>query len=191
MHFWHNSCVLCQILNLLTKFGEDWFNSKEIATVFRNTRWQRQPSWKNTLPIEPPVWERNSWFVTSNKKKLTFVGLSWRLMVVYSWGLQCWSDFRCKSAQSKNGSKFLLFSGRRPHKGEFEGSKPRKGTCTKQNTSFEPSNLRIGPELRPVGKMRKLRKGEQKSQKKHQHFDPFLDFADFQRKSLQHWSPQE
>ena len=38
---------------------------------------------------------------------------------------------------------------------------------TKQNTSFEPWNVRIGPELRPVGEKRKrkqMKKGEHKSQ---------------------------
>ena len=44
-------------------------------------------------------------------KNLTFVGLSGRLRVVYSWPLLCWSNFRCKSAnsKSKNGSKFWCF----------------------------------------------------------------------------------
>ena len=116
---------------------------------------------KITLPVEPPLWERNFWFVTSNQK-LTFVRLSWRLRVVYSWGLQCWSNFRCKSAcksaKSENGSKFWCFLGRRLPKSEFEGSKLTKGTCTNQNTSFELLNVWIGSELRPVGEMRKLKK---------------------------------
>jgi len=32
MHFQSNICVL----NVSTKFGEDWSNSTEMATVFRN-----------------------------------------------------------------------------------------------------------------------------------------------------------
>ena len=40
-----DSCVLCQILNIPTKFGEDGSNSKEMATHFRNSRWRRPPSW--------------------------------------------------------------------------------------------------------------------------------------------------
>ena len=44
MHFWYDSCVLCQILNILIKFGEDWSNSKEMASHFRNERWRRPPS---------------------------------------------------------------------------------------------------------------------------------------------------
>ena len=91
-------------------------------------------------------------------KSLTFVGLSRRLRVVYSRGLQCWSDFWCKSAKSENGSKIWCFLGRRPPKSEFEGSKPPKGTCTKQNTSFELLRVRIGWKLRPVGEMRKRKK---------------------------------
>ena len=58
----------------------------------------------------------------------------------------------------------LMFLGRKPLKIEFEDSKPQTGTCTKQNTSFKLLNVRIGPELRPVGEMRKLKKGERKSQ---------------------------
>ena len=44
---------------------------------------------------------------------------------------------------------------------------PRKGTCTKQNTSFELLNVRIGLELRPAGEMREREKGEQKSQNRY------------------------
>ena len=62
------------------------------------------------------------------------------------------------------GRNFGVFLGRRPPNSEYEGSKFRKGTFTKQNTSFELLNVRIGPELRPVGEMRKRKKGEQKSQ---------------------------
>ena len=38
------SWVLWQIFNIPTKFGEDWSNSKEMATDFRNLRWRRSPS---------------------------------------------------------------------------------------------------------------------------------------------------
>ena len=40
-----NICVLCQILNIPTKFGDDWSKSKDIATDFRNSRWRRPPTW--------------------------------------------------------------------------------------------------------------------------------------------------
>ena len=40
-----NSCVLCQILNIPTKFGDDWFNSNEMVTEFQNSRRRRPPSW--------------------------------------------------------------------------------------------------------------------------------------------------
>ena len=116
-HFKYGSCVLLQILNIPTKFCEDWSNSKEMATDFRNSRWRQPLSWllvnmhfnvtiefygrfstfpsnlvvigsivkwwqqiveiqdggdshveKKTLPVEPPVWDRNSWFVSFNPK---------------------------------------------------------------------------------------------------------------------------
>ena len=46
MRIWSHSCVLCQILNIPIKFGEDWSNSKEMATDFRSSRWRQRPSWK-------------------------------------------------------------------------------------------------------------------------------------------------
>ena len=43
--------AICQLRSMAdsqdiphTKFGEDWSNSEEMATVFQNTRWRRQPS---------------------------------------------------------------------------------------------------------------------------------------------------
>ena len=44
IHFLYDSRVFCQILNIPTKFGEDWSNSKEMAAHFRNSRWRRPPS---------------------------------------------------------------------------------------------------------------------------------------------------
>ena len=155
--FWSDHSVLCQILNNPTKFGEDWSISKEMATDFRNSRGQRQSSWKIHFRLNRK-YEKGTLGLLLSIKNLYFVGLSWRLRVVYSWRLLCWSDFRCKCVKSKNGSKFWCFSGRRPLKNEFEGCKPWKGTCSKQNTSFEPLYVRIGPELRPVGEMRKRKK---------------------------------
>ena len=60
----------------------------------------------------------------------------------------------------------MFYLGRGPLRRKFEGSKPRKGTCSKLNTSFELLNVRIGLVLRPVGEMRKRKKkGVHKSQK--------------------------
>ena len=46
-----------------------------------------------------------------------------------------------------------------------------KGTCMKQNTSFELLNVRTGPELWPVGEKQEktvyIKKGEQKSQNRY------------------------
>ena len=42
--FWLSTCVLFQILNIPTKFGEDWSYSEKMVTNFRNSRWRRQPS---------------------------------------------------------------------------------------------------------------------------------------------------
>ena len=69
----------------------------------------------------------------------------------------------------KRVKMLMFFWGRRPLKSEFEGSKPRKDTCTKQNMSFELLNVRIGLELQPVGEMiedtEKYEKGENLSHK--------------------------
>ena len=86
MHFWCNSCVLCQILNIPIKFGDDWFNSNEMATNFRNSRWRRPPSWKLLFRLNRH-YEKGTPGLLLPIKNLTFVGLSWRLRVVYSWGL--------------------------------------------------------------------------------------------------------
>ena len=45
MHFGCNSCVLCQIFNIPTKFGEDRSNSNEMATDFRKSIGRPPPSW--------------------------------------------------------------------------------------------------------------------------------------------------
>ena len=37
--------VLYEICNIPTKFGADWSNSKDMVTVFRNSRWRQPPSW--------------------------------------------------------------------------------------------------------------------------------------------------
>ena len=74
------------------------------------------------------------------------------------------SEFHCKSAKSKR-VKIWCVLGRRPPKSEFKGANSWKGTCTKQNTSFEPWSVRIGPELRPVGEMWKRKKENDLSNK--------------------------
>ena len=66
--------------------------------------------------------------------------------------------FPLQVGQVKKRVEILVFLGRRPPKSEFEGSKLQRDTCTKHNTSFELLNVRIGPELRPVGEMRKRKK---------------------------------
>ena len=86
VHLRYNSCVLWQILNIPTKFGEDWSCSKEMATHFRNSRWWRQPSWKLHFRLNHH-YEKGTLGVILSIKNLTFVGLSWRLKVVYSWEL--------------------------------------------------------------------------------------------------------
>ena len=136
VHFWYDSCVLWQILNIPTNFGKDWSISGEIAKDFLNSWWRRQPSWKIHFRLIRQYEEGTRGLLLS-LKKLTFVGLSWRLRVVYSRGLECWSDFGCKSTKSENGSKCWCILGRGPPKNKFEGFKLRKGACTKQKTSFE------------------------------------------------------
>ena len=87
MHFWCNICVLCQILNIPIKFGDDWFNSNEMATDFRNSWWRRRPpSWKLLFRLNRH-YEKGTPGLLLPIKNLTFVGLSWRLIVVYSRGL--------------------------------------------------------------------------------------------------------
>ena len=44
-NFWHVIRVLHRICCIPAKFGENWSDSDELATVFRNQIWQQQPSW--------------------------------------------------------------------------------------------------------------------------------------------------
>ena len=125
MDFWYDSCILCQILNLPTKFCEDWSNSKEMATDFRNSRWRWQPSSKIHFRLNRQ-YEKGTPGLLLPIKHLTFVGLSRRLRVVYSWELQCWSDFRCKSAKAKNGSKCWCFWTWGPFKVNLKAPNPEK-----------------------------------------------------------------
>ena len=41
---WHYSCVRYQIINLQTKFGENWSNSKEMAAVSPDSKWWHPPT---------------------------------------------------------------------------------------------------------------------------------------------------
>ena len=66
MHFWSDSCVLCQSLNISTKFSEDRSNSKEMATHFRNSRWWRPPSW--TL-VNMRFWSDSSVYTMSDSEQ--------------------------------------------------------------------------------------------------------------------------
>ena len=43
-YYRHYMSVIHRIRNIRTKFGENWSNSKEIATAFRNSRWRQPPS---------------------------------------------------------------------------------------------------------------------------------------------------
>ena len=70
--------------------------------------------------------------------------------------------FSLQISQVHKRVDMLMFLGLETPKNEFEGSKPRKGTCTIHNTSFELLSVRSGPELRPVGEMRKRKKGRTK-----------------------------
>jgi hypothetical protein len=130
------NCVPCMISNIPIKFEDDWFNNNEMAANFRNSRWRWPPFWKVHFRFSHQ-YEKEIPGLLLPIKNLTCVGLSIRLRVVYSRGLLCWSDFRCKSAKSKNRSKFWCFWGRIPLRNKFEGSKPPKGTWTCRNTSFE------------------------------------------------------
>ena len=110
-----------------------------------------------TLPVEPPLWERNFWFVTCNQKSnfceviLTFKGsLLLRALMLKQFPLQI--------GKVRKRVEMLLFFGLKTPKNKFEGSKPPKGTCTNQNTSFELLNVWIGSELRPAGEMGKWKK---------------------------------
>jgi len=42
LDFRHHRCVLNQSSNNPTKFGDDWSHGKEMATVFRYSRWRQQ-----------------------------------------------------------------------------------------------------------------------------------------------------
>jgi len=83
----------------------------------------------------------------------------------------------------------------RPPHSEFKGTKPSKGTCINQNTTFESLSVQFGPKLRPVSWPRKQKKkiGEiRKSQIRYisppcggaisqpicTKFDEFVDLAD-------------
>ena len=159
MGFWHDIAFYVRLakfpLNLVrieSRNGSTYSKSKMAAAAIL----------KNTLPVELPVWEWNSWCVNSNQKSnlcgviLTFKGrlLSRALML---------KRFPLQIGQVRKRVEVLVFCwAGDPPNSEFQGSKPRKGTCTKQDTSFELSNVRIGSELRPVGEMRKRKKGRTK-----------------------------
>ena len=157
MHFRSDSCVLCQILNISTKFSDDWFTSEEMATDFRNSRWRRPPSWKIHFWLNRH-YEKGTPGLLLPIENLTFWGLSWRLRVNLLLSALMLKRFPQQIGQVQKRVEILVFFGPETPKSEFEVSKPRKGTCTKQSTSFELSSVRIGWKLRPVGEMKKRKK---------------------------------
>ena len=86
LHFWQFSYIPYRIRHMPTKFGENRSNSNEMATVFRNPRWRRPPSWKLHFRYNRQ-YEKGIPGVLLPIKNLTFMGLPWRLRVVYSRGL--------------------------------------------------------------------------------------------------------
>ena len=117
---------------------------------------------ENTLPVEPPLWERNSWFVTTRRKS-NFVGVILTFKSSLLSRAQMLKRFPQQIGQVQKRVEILVFFEPETPKREFEVSKPRKGTCTKQNTSFEQSSVRIGWKLRSVGEMRKWKKNIHKN----------------------------
>ena len=53
MQFLYGSGAQWQILNILTKFGEDWSISDDMATDLRNSRWRPLPS---SIPVNMHYW---------------------------------------------------------------------------------------------------------------------------------------
>ena len=70
--------------------------------------------------------------------------------------------FLLQIGQVQKRVKILMFFGPETHLKWIWRLQTLIGTSTKQNTSFELLNVRIGPELRPVGEMRKRKKGRTK-----------------------------
>ena len=85
-----NICVLCRILNILTKFGDDWSKSKEMATDFRNSRWRPPPSW---ISVNMHFW--------CNSYVLCQI-----LNIIIKFGGD-WSDSKEMATDSRNSSRRL------------------------------------------------------------------------------------
>jgi len=80
MHFQCTRCILNRSPNVSTKFGEDRLNSKEMATVFRNSRWRRpdlellQLCISNVIAmfqVEVPMFQLAVMYVYNEPNKLT------------------------------------------------------------------------------------------------------------------------
>lgn len=119
---------------ILTKYGEDWSNNKEKATVFLESKMESAAISISTLPIEPPVWESILFIVTSNQK-CNFCGIfltlrDARLMLSLLSRTPVIERFLLKigKVQSNMGRNFG-FWGQRPPWSGFEGFKVWKGTC--------------------------------------------------------------
>jgi len=92
-------CVLNQSSNIPTKFDDDWSIGTEMATAFRNSKWQRPPSWIFT----------NMHF--------------WRHRYLPNRSPNVSTNFGDGLVQTHTGQNLALFGPETPHS-EFEGTKP-------------------------------------------------------------------
>ena len=79
----------------------------------------------NTLPVEPPVWEMNSWFVTSNQKA-NFRGVILTFKDSLLLGAPMLKRFPLQIYEVQKRVEIFVFFGTETLKSEFEGSKPPK-----------------------------------------------------------------
>jgi len=124
---------------------------------------------ESTLPVELPSREMNSLFVIFNQKCNFYWGISTFKGSLLSGALMLkWLLARNRLSPDFYGSQFGGCLYRRPFIVNFKGTKPPNGTCINRNTTFEPFSVQFGPQLRPVGRPRKRKKGgRRKSQNRY------------------------
>ena len=121
-----NSCIQHRTYNIPTQFGENRSNSKEIAKVFRNSRWRQTPSWLlvnlRFLTIQCVLYQiRNiptkfdAHWSNSRGMATVFRNSRWRQPPSWSWVnlrfwrhscVLCWiSKFRIKFGEDRSNSE--------------------------------------------------------------------------------------
>ena len=140
-----------------------------MATDFRNSRWRRPPSWKIHFRLNRH-YEKGTPGLLLPIENITFVGLSWRLRVVYLEGSNAEAISAANRQSPKTGRNFGVFWAGDPQKWIWRLQTPKRHVYETEHVVWaikRVNRLKIATCRRDEETEKKIyiKKGEQKSQK--------------------------